>query len=200
MEQNRTEIAQLGSELQAMQSQVIELQTQLAETNGRVDALEQTIESYTASLTKLDEMQAALEKNIGEGDVKLAAELKREIMLTRSIEYLSRARLYLSQSNFGLAREDVQSARDLLAEIQANEPDFKTEALNQVIARLDLALGNLPSFPVIAGGDVDIALHLLMSGLPEGMALPTATPTVEWTATPAPTSTSTPEPSPTPTP
>ena len=198
VEQNRLEIVQLRSELQTMQDQVTDLQTQLSEANSRVDALEQSIATHTASLAKLEEMQAALEKNVESGDAKLTADLTREIALTRSIEYLSRARLYLSQSNFGLAREDVQAARDLLAEIQTNEPDFKAGALAQILMRLDLALGNLPAFPVIAVSDVDIALELLLSGLPEGVAAPTATLVVEWTPTLVPTEVATSTPTPLP--
>lgn len=189
VEKNRLEISQLQSELQTMQNQVTELQTQLSETNGRVDALEQSIAAHTASLAKLEEMQISLEQNMQEGDAKISAELERKILLTRSIEYLSRARLYLSQSNFGLARVDVQAARDLLAEVQSSEPDYKPDAISQVLMRLDLALGNLPAFPVIAVSDVDIALELLLSGLPEGAAAPTATLAVESTPTMVPTST-----------
>lgn len=189
VEQNRVEIAQLQTELQTMQNQLAELQTQLAQANNRVDALEQSIAAHTASLAKLEQMQVTLEKNVKAGDEKLTADLTREVALTRSIEYLSRARLYLSQSNFGLARNDVQAARDLLAEIQTNEPDFKPSALTQILMRLDLALGNLPGFPVVAVSDVDIALELLLSGLPEGAAALTATPVVESTPTMVPTST-----------
>jgi hypothetical protein len=119
--------------------------------------------------------------------------LKREIMLTRAIETLSRARLYLSQSNFGLAKIDVQSARSILAELSTEAPPYQVNAFDQIIGRLDLALGNLPAFPIIAVDDVDIAWQLLMMGLPESEAdivatltplrLPTLTSTVEVTAT-----------------
>jgi len=198
VQQNSAEIIQLRSDLQAMQAQVTDLQTQLAQTNGRVDALEQSIAAHTASLAKLEEMQAALETSMAEGDAKVKMELTRDITLTRAIEYLSRARLYLSQSNFGLARNDVQAARDLLAEIQSNESDFKPDAISQVLMRLDLALGNLPAFPVIAVSDVDIAMQLLLSDLPEGAAAPTATPVIEWTPTMVPTEVATSTPTPLP--
>ena len=183
-QQNGAEIIQLRSELQTMQNQATDLQTQLAQTDSRVDALEQTIAAQTASLAKLAEMQAKLEADMQAGDETLRRELARNLTLTQAIQFLSRARLYLSQSNFGLAREDVQAAHDLLAEIQSGEPDFKRDAVSQVLMRLDLALGNLPAFPVIAVSDVDIALDLLMSGLPEGAAALTPTPAAEQTPTP----------------
>jgi hypothetical protein len=95
---------------------------------------------------------------------------------------LGRARLYLAQSNFGLAREDVNSARDLLVTLQT---ETKDEARGQAIARLDLALGNLPAFPVVAAGDLEIAWQILMSG--EVPATATPAPTVESTPTVEPT-------------
>jgi hypothetical protein len=199
VEQNRAQVEELQSEMRDSQNRIAALEAQFNETNGRVAALETAIEAHSASLAKLAGMQSALEQKMQAGDAALLAELTREIRLTRAIEYLSRARLYLSQSNFGLARTDVQAARDLLAEVQANEPEFKTESLKQVITRLDLALGNLPAFPVVAVGDVDIALQLLLSDLPEGAAEATVTPTPQMEATPPPTPIIAPESSPTPT-
>ena len=120
--------------------------------------------------------------------------MKREIMLTRSIETLSRARLYLSQSNFGFAKQDVQSTRDILAQLLTDAPVYQVGALNQIIMRLDLALGNLPVFPVIAVDDVDIAWQLMMTGLPESEADVIATFTPALDAAPISTSTPMPEP------
>jgi hypothetical protein len=91
-----------------------------------------------------------------------------------------RARGYIwRKAIFGLAKTDVQTARDLLAELQAEKNDA---VLAQAIARLDLALGNLPDFPVVASGDLEIAWQILMSG----NVPPTPTP-VPPTATPEPT-------------
>jgi len=41
-----------------------------------------------------------------------------------------------------------------------------------VLSRLDLVLGNLPDFPVIAVDDLNIAWNLLVLGLPETGATP----------------------------
>jgi len=83
--------------------------------------------------------------------------------------------------------------------LQAEVPAYQTESLAVVLARLDLALGNLPEYPVIAVDDVDIAWNLLIVGLPESAAEAAAlaaTPTL----TPTPDATATPEQTPTPTP
>lgn len=195
VERNTARIAELSQQVEDLQSQVNDL-------NRRVDLLNKSVDSHTTMLVQLGEMQMRLESEFNNGNEKLVQELTREIKVTRVIEFLSRARLFLSQSNFGLAKEDVQSARDLLAEVQAENPEYKTDGMNQVLTRLDLALGNLPEFPVIAVGDVDIALQLLMASLPEGAATLEVTSTPTAVAPPTATATLAPEitPSFTPTP
>lgn len=172
VEQNTAEIKDLETEIAA-------LQTQLSEMKIRVDALETSVEAHTLSIQKLEGMQTALETQLQNGSDAVLLELKHEVMFTRVLDVLARARLYLAQSNFGLAKADVQTARDLLAELNAEKNDA---IFTQAISRLDLALGNLPDFPVVASGDLEIAWQILMSGdVP-----PTPTP-VPPTATPEPT-------------
>jgi cell division protein FtsB len=188
VEKNTADINKLEAQDTQLQAQIADLQSQLAETNARIDAVEKTIETQSASIAKLEEMQSSLEQEITTQNNSVMVALRREIMFTRAIEILSRARLYLAQSNFGFAKQDVQSARDILAELKSDAPTYQVAALDAILARLDLALGNLPAFPVIAAGDVDIAWQLMMLGLPESAAdvPPTATP-VPPTVTPAPT-------------
>ena len=169
------------AQIRGMEAEIASLQTQLNEMKTRVGVLESSVEAHTLSIQKLEEMQTALETELRTNDSRVLIELRQEVMFTRALDILARARLYLAQSNFGLAKADVQAARDLLAELQAEKSDA---ALAQAISRLDLALGNLPDFPVVASGDLEIAWQILLSGdVP-----PTPTPTpVPPTATPEPT-------------
>jgi hypothetical protein len=173
-----------ASRMSELENEVSRLQTEVAEMNHRLINVETTIETHSASIQKLEEIQATIESELQANNNSVLLELKHEVMLARAFDMLGRARLYLSQSNFGLAKEDVQSARDLLFQLQTETND---EVLNQVVARLDLALGNLPQFPVVASGDLEIAWQILISG--EASAISTSTPTpapfVE-TATPTP--------------
>jgi hypothetical protein len=177
-----------------LEVEIATLQTQLQEMDTRVGAMEKTIDAHTVSIAKLEEMQATLEQETSTQSKSVMVALKREVMLTRSIETLSRARLYLSQSNFGFAKQDVQSTRDIQAQLLIDAPAYQVDALNQIVMRLDLALGNLPAFPVIAVDDVDIAWQLIMIGLPESEAdtiaaftpTPEPSPTFIYTSTPMP--------------
>ncbi len=179
-------VEQNTARVNELENTVADLQSQIDEMNTRVGAIESSIESHTASLEKLNEMQATLESELQRNNNKVLLGLKHEVMMTRALDMLGRARLYLAQSNFGLAKEDVQNARDLLAGLQTETND---ELLKQVVARLDLALGNLPDFPVVASGDLEIAWQILISGkaaVTPATATFTQTPALVDTATPTP--------------
>ena len=185
---NRTFIApveQNTSEISGLQEEIFTLQTQVNELTTRVTMLEQSVEAHTVSINQLQAMQTVLETELQTNKNQALLDLKHEVMMSRALDTLARGRLYLAQSNFGLAREDIQAARDLLAELQAEKPD---DALDAVITRLDLALGNLPAFPVIAAGDLEIAWQILMTG--EAPIPPTSTetptPSAIETFTPSP--------------
>ncbi|PKN93226.1 MAG: hypothetical protein CVU44_10045 [Chloroflexi bacterium HGW-Chloroflexi-6] len=163
--QQARDVLALQAEIDLLKERDMQFETQLA-------TIETAIETHTTSLARLDEMQAKLDLAANQEREGLNAELSRQIELTRAIELLSRARLYLSQSNFGQARLDVQSARDLLTGLRVEFPADKLASLDAVLSRLDLVLGNLPDFPVIAVDDLNIAWNLLVLGLPETGATP----------------------------
>lgn len=175
VEQNAARVSELEDEVTA-------LQIRLAEINVRMDGLETSVQSHTVSIEKMEQIQTTLEEQLKENNDKALLELKHEVMMTRALDMLGRARLYLAQSNFGLAREDVQSARNLLADLQNETND---EVLDLIIQRLDLTLGNLPAFPVVASGDLEIAWQLLVSG--EQTITVTPTPFQEPFLTTSPT-------------
>ena len=202
VEQNAARVSKLEKEIATLQTQLIEINNQLtatnnqlAETNNRIAEIEQSVKAHTASLEKLAGMQTTLETQIKESNDQTLLALKHEVMLTRALDTLARARLYLAQSNFGLAKVDVQSARALLGELNTEAED---EVLTQASARLDLALGNLPAFPVVASGDLEIAWQILITGeaiattTPEPATTDTGTPLPEATVENTPTATATP--------
>jgi hypothetical protein len=160
----------------------------------RLGEVETEIEARTQSLSALEKIQSELQAQ----NEETSAELDRQINLIKSMELLSRARLFMYQSNFGLARQDVQIADNLLVEIRPDAPESLAADLDAVIHRLELTLSNLPNFPVAASDDLDIAWQILLSGMPQEaptsagatpalVTTPSATPGVNTTSTPQPT-------------
>jgi hypothetical protein len=191
VEQNTAQVRELQSWQEQIQQEVADLQTKLGtletvqnqhdgslkELDQRLIDIETEIAARSESLAALERLQSELE----EQNQAVSAELERQINLLKAMELLSRARLSMYQSNFGLATQDVQIARDLLANIAPDDSELPADELEAVLVRLDLTLSNLPDFPVAASDDLDIAWQILLSGLPE------ATPTVSRSATPATT-------------
>lgn len=153
----KADITGLNAEIEALQARDDDLEEKMS-------TIETAIEAQGASLSKLEEMQAKLDQDAGQQREGMSAELARQVRLTRVIDLLSRARLYLSQSNFGQARQDVALARDLLSELRDDTPEAERATFDAALFRLNLALGNLPGFPVIAVDDLNIAWNLLVLG------------------------------------
>ena len=172
VEQNSSGLSNLEYRQSQSEIAIADLQTRLA-------TLEAGQAANNTSITDIDTRVQSLEG----ADIKRnesLVELSYQTNLIRALELLSRARLFLYQSNFGLARLDVQAARNILAKMQATAPESKQQDLAEAIFRLDLVLKNLPAFPVAASDDLDIAWQVLIDGYPVSA---TETPTPAPTAT-----------------
>lgn len=208
VEQNTVQVAELQAQQQQLEQRLATLQEQLgtlesgqgetsqslSEIDARLNELETSIDSHTKSLATLDEMQLELQKQ----NELTSSKLESQIDLLKSMEMLSRARLYMYQSNFGLAKADVQAARDVLIDVEPTTDISLTTDLDAVIRRLDLVLSNLPSFPVAASDDLDIAWQILITGMPPVNTEATAIPAGTISSTPAPTIAATLQATPTP--
>jgi hypothetical protein len=177
------DVAELTGQISDLKARISELENRQTESaqllsalEGQVIALDEMVAKQTLTLKQLDEMQAnigalldvsAEHEDLLTGENSVVAALHQEVMFSRVIELLSRGRLYLSQSNFGLAKADIQSARDLLAQLEPEIAEEQSAVFQDVIQRLDLAIKNLPGFPVVAVDDIDAAWELLISRLPE---------------------------------
>ena len=185
---SETQIANLQMRLSTLEAAQPDQAESITDIESRLAVVEAGITAHTQELESLNEMQ----NNLLKENEAARFELENQISLLKSLELLSRARLFLYQSNYGLARLDVQTARDLLANLQLDATEFQPLEVTEVIFRLDLVLKNLPAFPVAASDDLDIAWQILMQGVPQ---VPAETLTPEpATALPESTPTFTPEP------
>ena len=183
-EQTAQELADLQTRLDTIEGVQNEQDGTLTDLDDRMQEIETEITARTESLAAIERLQSELE----EQNQEVSAELERQINLLKSMELLSRARLSMYQSNFGLAKQDVEIARDLLASIQPDAPQKLETQLDAVILRLDLTLSNLPDFPVAASDDLDIAWQILLAGKAQPTPTLVASPTPVGTISATPTS------------
>ena len=167
----------------ALRSQVADLQGQVDDLVAADSATDARLASIDGRLAELDAMDATLASN----DAATAAEIARQVQLLKGMELMSRARLFMFQANYGLAEQDVQAARDILAGVGDGASSDEAASITVAVVRLDRVLTALPNFPVAARDDLDIAWLALLG------RVPTESPATGDGASPEPSS----EPSPT---
>lgn len=218
-----TQSSQSADQFTRMEERISLLESQhaadtesLGSMESRLSSAEKTLANQQALVNQLDALQGQVSKISGALDDQTAltqtrlTQVSHQVRILQMMQYFTRGRLYLIQNNLGLAREDIQSARDLLAEMQSTLPAEQQSAAVFAVQQIDLALGNLPAYPVLAAGQLDVVWELLLMDLPSAAAPASAsevqtacpegicpiTPTPTLTATPTPYGTGTPTPLP----
>ncbi len=175
-------------ELQAsLDEHIREVAQSIEEVNQALEELDEKLADSKAALSQTNEDIQELSQSLLAEDTPVAT-LRRELRLVMAMELITRSRILLVQNNLGLAQNDLQAARDLLADLQTRVPAYQVEALQLILDSLDAALENLPDSPILAAENMEISWQLLQRGLPDELPLSTASPTGETTATPTPTS------------
>ena len=186
--QEATDVSGVNQRLDSLQARLAVLEQQatqdketLSDLQSRLNTAESLLASHTATLKELTQIQsqisqlnqslaqnqadtASLGNELHASNSPLAA-LSWEVQTLKATELVSRARLYLIQNNAGYARQDVEAARQLLTDPTFTVPADQQAALVAVLTRLNLVLGNLPSSPVTAADDLEIAWRQLAVGL-----------------------------------
>ncbi len=185
----KEDVARLEAEITSLRERATALET-------RAQGFDDLLAAHNITLQKLETMQASLQTGLDEHKTDIIKQVNEQLTLTRAIELLSRSRLYLTQNNYGMAREDAASAHALLTSLLSTVSSEQDTALRTVIKRLEMALDNLPAYPVVAVYDIDYAWQLLVDGLPnvpavavtpvvtETMSGPDLTPSPEPTTEP----------------
>jgi hypothetical protein len=114
-------------------------------------SVQQDLDTLTVTVGRL---QAA-----ASGESETERSLDQEMTIVEVMLLLFRARLWLVENNVGSAITEIQNARTLLQ--QASEMAPEGVDLIPVLDRLDLALDELESSPLVAVDDLEIAWKLL---------------------------------------
>jgi len=209
-DQDKETIAELKAQLAKAQSAGNDLQKAQDTNLDRLEALQSNLDKVTATLEAMDKkvtgLEQAFDRQFGDiqnmqealkGQDTPVAALHRELQMVKTMELLTRSRMFLLNKDIGLALVDIQVARDLLIELQTGMQPSQAEAIQEIVSRLNLAIANLATVPSLADQDLEVAWQLLMRGIPseanlEATASITTPETIEVTST----ATSTPTPTP----
>lgn len=182
--QQAAQMDQLSQRMEKLQQQVTELgnemivlQDEFAALKRDQEMVQSTQQAYPLQLKRLDELEKKLAEvqKIGQDALQLAEENQKTITsgeLLTGLEYqltvlksallIQRARVYLSQANLGLARDEIRAARLLLVGLQQTASAEQKAELAAWLGRLDSALVNLPERPVMAASDLQAVENLIL--------------------------------------
>ena len=144
-------LGELDSRLAALTESQAATETGAADLQDQIDAHTANLETLTDSTAALDATALRIEGQLGAG-----------LDIARSMELISRAQMYLYQSNYGLALDDSVTARSILAQIDPEAAGVDAAVITGTVERLDLAIGALPDRPVLAADDLSIAWRMLL--------------------------------------
>ena len=118
---------------------------------------------------------------------------RQELELLRTLELLTWAHQYILHDNYGLAENELESAREILSFMITRVPPNQRVVVLEMLNLVDQCIADLPSRPAVAAEKLQIAWHMGVTEFPYDQG-GTVTPTPDITLT-----TSTPTPTPTPT-
>jgi chromosome segregation ATPase len=153
-----TELAAGVEALGSVQADLQGLQDSLGVDQGdvqRVRALETRLADLASELEAAQTRLTSIEESVEESRPPVEA-LNERIQLLRAMELVLRARLALADNNPGLAGQDLRRARGVLASATAPQ-DWAP-----IVDRLDMALSNLNTAPLVAVQDVEAAWYLML--------------------------------------
>lgn len=118
---------------------------------------------------------------------------RQEIELLRTLEILTWAHQYILHDNYGLAENELGTARDKLSDMITRVPPKQRVIVLEMLNLVDQCIADLPSRPAVAAEKLQLAWYMGTADFPseplynqEG----TVTPTLYTTPTPTPAPTS----------
>lgn len=182
LDDQQAQIESLQTQMVAMQARLGRLETAQTETNqaltdltsqqtallGKLDQIETTLTRLDVLQVQLDTLSASVESyqpvlddlNTGLQD------LDAQVQILRTAQTLSRARLYLTQNNYGLAAQDIERTLAFLEQMPADE------MVQRAADDLRQAQENLPDHPVVAADHMNIAWETLLGLMPASEPTP----------------------------
>ena len=165
----------------------------LDEYAGSLTSLEERISEYESDMEKIQDELATLNHSAVGNTVQLetlnarfearepALILRQDLALLKVMEIVTRVRVSIGDGNFGLAKDDLDAAQELLISLTLDLPADQVKYLDTIADRLNLASNNLIQAPTLVDQDLEAAWQLLLQGLPVEVQ------TDELTTTPTPT-------------
>lgn len=169
-----SELNQVVNDTRLMQSSVDNNTKYMLQYTQSLATFEAKLDSNTSSLSALATAQMS---NSG---------IKDDLIIVKILESFSRTGQFLLHDNYGLAEDELKSARETLLSLQNNLSGDQLAYLVGILDLVDQMISDLPTQPTLAANKLQIAWQLAFSGLPQTQS-GTITPTLYLTPSITPT-------------
>ena len=88
----------------------------------------------------------------------------QELQLFKVLLQVNRSRLFLVQDNYGLAKQELELANELINSLLPSATEVQEKEILLWDARLNLAISHLPDNPILANDDLEILWSLMANG------------------------------------
>jgi hypothetical protein len=149
---------QISADLDAYQIQQEDLANQIQKIDQSiVDLIDQN-----KDLTAQNEDIIALVEDL-EVEKKLQP-VYQDLQLFKIMLQVNRSRLFLMQDNYGLAKQELELANELLNSLLLSATELQENEILIWDARLNLAISHLPDNPILANDDLEILWSMMANG------------------------------------
>lgn len=184
----KKQMGQIGERLAEIEGQLTEhgetlaillvetdiVRDELEDQGDRIDRLRNIadqVESLSSDLNSVIEKVEALETTLSDVDLP-TQQISLQLRMIRAMTVLCKARLWLAEDNLGLAAEEIKIARDLLTSMPEVDSAIEEELLGQIVERLNLALADVRTFPIVAADELEVAWKLMLEVTEPGIFTP----------------------------
>jgi predicted RNase H-like nuclease (RuvC/YqgF family) len=180
-------LAEQGETASALQAELDRVSEALDDQTSKIARLSVAADQVAAITTDLDatiDRVELLEVALSEVDYPVV-EFRRQVQMVTAMTMITKARLWLIQDDLGQAAEEITAAKELLINSIA-DVNAVDDVMTQIIERLDLALADVRTTPIVAADELEIAWKLLVEATTPETTTPTPAPTLTPTPTPTP--------------
>jgi len=172
-------ISFLEGEQESNTNQISELLTKIEQNAANLDAFQIKHDDLVDQLDKYDKLILNLIKQdeiFAENNEDFQTVLEnidldnklhpvyQDIALFKIMLQINRSRLFLLQDNYGMAKEELLLADELLNTLFVSSLPDQKDIIMVWDARLNLAINHLPTNPILANDDLEILWKMMVNG------------------------------------
>ena len=172
LEKKAIQISELSTEIEQNAADLDAFQIKFRDMNEQLDKYDKLI----LNLIKQDEIFVVNDEEFQKSLDNLQIDRKlqpvyQDITLFKVLLQINRSRLYLLQDNYGIAKDELILAKELLNSLLSTASPDQEEIISLWDARLNLAISHLPTNPILANDDLDILWKMMANGFTDINAL-----------------------------